>query len=254
MQAVILAGGKGTRLSPYTMVLPKPLVPVGDYPILEILIRQLAQCGVKKVVLTVGYHYELFQAFCKDGKKWGIELEYSLEDKPLGTIGPIKLIEDLEDDFLIINGDTLTDLDYRELFHLHLREKNVMTIAASKRFVNIDYGVIKTSENSQIVCYDEKPKLQYLVAMGVNVLSKKVLELIPGGTRYDFPGLVMDLIGRKMPIRCYVHKGYWLDIGRPEDHAAAVQQFEENRRKFLGEENEASDFFDMDMQSGGKEA
>jgi NDP-sugar pyrophosphorylase family protein len=219
-------------------------VPVGDYPILEILIRQLAKCGVEKVTLTIGYHFELFQAFCGNGKKWGINLEYSLEDKPLGTIGPIKLIEKLDDNFLIINGDTLTDLDYRELFHLHMREINIMTLATSKRFVDIDYGVIRTEGNGHVISYNEKPKLQYLVSMGVNVLSKEVLDIVPDGVRFDFPQLVLELLKRDKPVRCYVHKGYWLDIGRPEDHAIAVRQFEENRKKFLGEENEAQDFFD----------
>ena len=244
MQAIILAGGKGTRLSPYTTVLPKPLVPVGDYPILEILIRQLAKCGVEKIVLTIGYHYELFQAFCGNGKKWGIDLEYSLEDKPLGTIGPIRLVKNLDDNFLIINGDTLTDLDYRELYTLHMREKNIMTIATSTRFVSIDYGVIRTENNSHVVSYNEKPKLQYLVSMGVNVLSKEVLDIVPDGVRFDFPQLVLELLNKKKPVRCYVHKGYWLDIGRPEDHAVAVKQFEENKKKFLGEENEAGDFLE----------
>jgi NDP-sugar pyrophosphorylase family protein len=245
MQAIILAGGKGTRLSPYTTVLPKPLVPVGDYPILEILCRQLAKCGVRNVIITIGYHYELFQAFCGNGKKWGIELQYSLEDKPLGTVGPVKLIENLEDNFLIINGDTLTDLDYRELYSLHVRENNIMTIATSTRFVDIDYGVIKMENDGHIASYNEKPKLQYLVSMGVNVLSKKVLDIIPGGVRFDFPQLVLELLNRNMPVRSYVHKGYWLDIGRPEDHATAVKQFEENRKKFIGEDSDAGDVFDL---------
>lgn len=245
MQAVILAGGKGTRLRPYTTILPKPLVPVGDYSILEILIRQLAACGIKKIILTVGYHYELFQAICGNGRKWGIDLQYSLEEKPLGTIGPVKLIENLEDDFLIINGDTLTDLDYRELYALHVREKNVMTIAASSRYVNIDYGVIKTENAGHIVSYNEKPRLQYLVSMGVNVLSKNVLDIIPEGVKFDFPQLVMSLVSKNEPVRCYVHKGYWLDIGRPEDHAAAVEQFEKNRKKFLNDDSEAGDVLDF---------
>ena len=149
----------------------------------------------------------------------------------------------LEENFLIINGDTLTDLDYHELFQLHLREKNIMTIATSTRSVGIDYGVIRLEENRNIIAYTEKPEMQFLVAMGVNVLSKNVLDLIPSGTRYDFPQLVLELIKQKMPIRCYRHKGYWLDIGRPEDYRIAVEQFEKNRGKFLGEENNTDKFF-----------
>ena len=249
MQAVVLAGGKGTRLRPYTTVLPKPLVPVGDYPILEILIRQLVKNGIKHVILTVGYHYELFQAFFQDGKKWGINLEYSLEEIPLGTIGPLKLIKNLDDNFLVINGDTLTDLDYRELFQLHVREQNVMTIAASTRSINIDYGVINIDDNRQVISYSEKPELQYEVATGVYVLSKQLLDLIPSEIQYNFPQLVHELLKRKLSIRCYIHKGYWLDIGRPEDHAAAVLQFQENNKKFLGEENSSRDYFNIDLNN-----
>jgi len=211
-------------------------MPVGDYPILEILIRQLARCGIDNIVLTIGYHYELFQAFFRDGKKWGVNLEYSLENKPLGTIGPLKLIKNLDENFLVINGDTLTDLDYKSLYDLHIRKKNFMTITAKRRSVHIDYGVIK-HERTNIINYDEKPALKYIVAMGVNVLSKKVLNIIPDGKRYDFPDLVQELIKQKTAIRCYVHDGYWLDIGRPDDYKIAVKEFQKDQKKFLGENN-----------------
>lgn len=235
MQAIILAGGKGTRLQPYTTVLPKPLMPIGDYPILEIVIRQLQRAGFKKIILTVGYHYELFQAFFQDGKKWGIHLEYSLEERPLGTVGPLTLLRNLEDNFLVMNGDTLTDLDYKALYRLHVRGDNVMTLATKSRSVNIDYGVIKDDKRGNLHAYEEKPQLDYTVAMGVTIMSKKVLDLIPKGKRYDLPDLVNEMIQRGIPIHCYHFNGFWLDIGRPDDYQLAVEHFRENRKKFLGE-------------------
>jgi NDP-sugar pyrophosphorylase family protein len=238
MQAIILAGGKGTRLQPYTTVLPKPLMPVGDYPILEILIRQLARDGFKKIVLTIGYHIELFQALFRDGGKWGIDIEYSLENKPLGTIGPLRQISDLEDDFLVINGDTLTDLSFTMLRALHLKEKNTMTIATKKRSMKVNYGVIEDGDDNYLVGYEEKPVIEYKVAMGVYVLSKGLLDLIPKDQRYDFPDLVHEMVRKGMKIRCFNYEGYWLDIGRPEDYQIAVEQFSHSKEMFLGKGNE----------------
>jgi NDP-sugar pyrophosphorylase family protein len=237
MQAVILAGGKGTRLQPYTTVLPKPLMPVGDYPILEIVIRQLKRYGFKQIILSVGYHYELFKAYFRDGKKWGVQIKYSLEDKPLGTAGPLRLIKDLNDNFLVMNGDTLTDLDYRELYSTHVNEKNIMTVATKCRSVKIDFGVIRYGSDAKLISYTEKPELEYTVGIGVNILSKGVLDFIPEGERFDMPDLVHTMIQREIPIRCYPFKGYWLDIGRHEDYRNATDQFRENEIRFLGEDN-----------------
>ena len=232
--ALILAGGKGTRLQPYTTVLPKPLMPVGDYPILEIVIRQLKRFGFKRIILTIGYHYELFQAFFQAGKRWGIRIEYSREDRPLGTVGPLKLIKNLDENFLVMNGDTLTDLNYRTLYRLHMQENNIMTVATKRRSVRIDYGVIKDDKDNNLNSYTEKPELNYTVAMGVTVMSKKVLDLIPERKHFDLPDLVKEMIRRMIPIRCYHFEGYWLDIGRPEDYQLAVEQFRENKKIFLG--------------------
>jgi NDP-sugar pyrophosphorylase family protein len=234
MQAVILAGGKGTRLQPYTTVLPKPLMPVGDYPILEIVIRQLKRYGFTRIVLTVGYHYELFRAFFGDGKRWGIDIEYSFEEEPLGTAGPLRLIKDLDENFIVMNGDTLTNIDYKNLFDYHSRHGGAMTIATKKRKVNIDYGVLDYGQDKALVSYTEKPQIDYAVSMGVNVLTRRSLKIIPKGNRYDMPDLVHELIRRNLSVMCYVFDGYWLDIGRPDDYKIAIEHFVKNERKFLG--------------------
>jgi NDP-sugar pyrophosphorylase family protein len=234
MQAVILAGGKGTRLQPYTTVLPKPLMPVGDYPILEVVIRQLKRCGFARIVLTVGYHYELFRAFFRNGKRWGVDIEYSLEEQPLGTAGPLRLIKGLDENFLVMNGDTLTDIDYKDLFDYHSRTGSAMTIATKKRKVRIDYGVIEQGKNKSLKSYTEKPEIAYTVSMGVNVLTRRALEIIPKKKRYDMPDLVHELIRKNLPVTCYHFDGYWLDIGRPDDYRIAVEYFTENEHRFLG--------------------
>lgn len=234
MQAVILAGGKGTRLKPYTTVLPKPLMPVGDYPILEIVVRQLARRGFDRIILAVGYHYELFQAFFQDGARWGVTIEYSLEEHPLGTIGPLGLIRSLDDNFLIMNGDTLTDLDYRELYDRHVREKHTMTITTQTRKVKVDYGVI-TCDDGTLSHYAEKPELSYKVAIGVQVFSRKIMEYIPAKQHFDFPDLVHEMLRRGIPIHCQPYDGYALDIGRPDDYQLAVEYFCKNGKQFLGE-------------------
>jgi NDP-sugar pyrophosphorylase family protein len=221
-------------LQPYTTVLPKPLMPVGDYPILEIVIRQLRRFGFRRIILTVGYHYELFQAFFQDGRRWGIQIDYSLEDRPLGTAGPIRSIKNLDENFLVMNGDTLTDLNYRDLYNRHIQEDNIMTLATKNRSVKIDYGVIRDDKNKMLNSYIEKPRINYLVSIGVAVMSKKTLGLIPEGKHYDLPDLVNAMIRRRMPIRCYHFKGFWLDIGRPEDYRLAVEQFRGNKKRFLG--------------------
>jgi len=241
LQAIILAGGEGTRLRPYTTVLPKPLMPVGNYPILEIVIRQLKRHGFRHIVLSIGYHYEIFRAFFQDGKKWGVQIEYSIEEQPLGTAGPLRLVKNLEDNFLVMNGDTLTDLNYSELYNTHLREGSNMTIATKNRAVKIDYGVIRCDQNMELLSYTEKPELEYTVGMGVTIFSKRLLELIPVGERYDMPNLVNEMIRRGIPIRCFPFDGYWLDIGRYDDYKIAIEEFSENKKRFLGVEDDIQD-------------
>lgn len=171
--AVILAGGKGTRLHPYTIAMPKPLVPIGDYPILEIIIRQLNIAGINRIIITVNHQADLIKTYFGDGHKWNVNIEYSLEDKPLGTMGPLKLLKNLPDNFIVMNGDILTDLNFKELLDNHIKEGNIYTISGYKRKHKVDYGVLHTDSNSYLNGFEEKPLLDYTVSMGIYAVSKK---------------------------------------------------------------------------------
>jgi NDP-sugar pyrophosphorylase family protein len=227
-RAVILAGGKGTRLKPYTISLPKPLVPVGEMPILEIIIRKLAEAGFDHITLTINHMAEIIKAFCGDGSKWGIKIDYSLEDKPLSTMGPLKLINDLPENFLVMNGDVLTDLDVEGFYNRHCVEGNIFTVSGYSRQQKIDYGVLEINEESKLTNFIEKPTNTYLVSMGVYMANKKILELIPNDTFYGFDHLMLDLIKTGNPATIHTHHGYWLDIGRPDDYEKACEDFVNN--------------------------
>ena len=222
MKAVILAGGKGTRLKPYTTAFPKPLMPIGDKPILEIVARQLKSQGFEEIIMAVGYLAELIMTFFNDGGKYGVKIKYSREDKPLGTAGPLALMkEELKETFLMMNGDILTTLNYSVLVTYHKKNKAIATIALNKRDVYIDFGVVKLDDGNSIVGYTEKPKIDYLVSMGIYVFDPKVLEYIRPNEYLDFPDLIKKLISNGETVKGYVYDGYWLDIGRPDDYEKA---------------------------------
>jgi NDP-sugar pyrophosphorylase family protein len=225
MKVVILAGGKGTRLLPYTTVYPKPLVPIGDRPILEILIRQLAKNGFDEVIFAVGHLAELIQAFFGDGSKYDIKIEYSKEDVPLGTVAPLLKIKDkLSETFIMMNGDILTTLDFSTLVQNHKKNKATATVALNKRDVNIDYGVVEIDSKQNIREWKEKPKISYNVSMGIYVLEPEVLDYVPQNRPYDLPDLIRNLINNNKTVKGYLYDGYWLDIGRPEDYKRAVEE------------------------------
>ena len=228
MKAVILAGGKGTRLRPYTTVFPKPLMPIGDKPILEIIICQLKSCGLGDIIITLGHLGELITNFFGDGSKLGVNIKYAREDQPLGTAGGLGLIkEQLKDTFLMINGDTLTTLSFADLINYHKRNGAVATIALKKRGVYIDFGIVELDSSSSIRGYIEKPTLDYLVSMGAYVFEPKVLDYIKVGEKLDFPDLIKMLISAGQTVRGFVFDGYWLDIGRPDDYEKANREIEE---------------------------
>lgn len=236
MKAVILAGGKGARLAPYTKILPKPLMPIGDMPILEVLLRQLKNAGVKDVVITVGHLASLLRTYFMDGNELGLNISYSHEDKPLGTAGPLSLIPDLNDTFFVMNGDVLTTLKFQELLQFHKSQKAVATIAAHQRTVKIELGVLQHADGDYRVSnYIEKPSYDYLVSMGIYIFEPEVLEFIPKNEHLDFPNLVLKLIAADKKV-CYLpYDGYWKDLGHSEDYEQASQDFNNLRGDFLEE-------------------
>ncbi len=225
-EAVILAGGKGVRLRPYTTLLPKPLVPIGDeHSILEIVLRQLAGCGFTKATLAIGHLGQLIRAYVGDGSQWGIEVSYLSEDAPLGTIGPVlNLLDDLPDDFLLMNGDILTDLDFGSLLTTHRASGAPLTVATYRREHRVDFGVLEL-DGRQITCFTEKPTLEYSVSMGVYAMSRATLARYPAGLPFGFDELILDLLARGEAPASFPFDGYWLDIGRPDDYDQANLEF-----------------------------
>lgn len=232
-RVIVLAGGKGTRLKPYTIVLPKPLMPIGDYPILEVLVRQLVRAGFDRITMAVNHQAEIIKAFFGDGKRWGAMIDYSLEDKPLSTMGPLKLIKDLPENFLITNGDVLTDLNFDAFFDYHISQRNLFTISAHERMEVSEYGVLEVDEEGKVAGFKEKPAITFTVSMGVYAANKKVLDLIPENQAYGFDHLMHHLIDCGTPAYVKKHAGFWLDIGRADDYREAIETFEANKKLFL---------------------
>jgi NDP-sugar pyrophosphorylase family protein len=237
MQALILAGGKGTRLRPYTAVLPKPLMPIGEMPILAVILRQLKVAGFTEVILAVNYLSHLFEAILGSGDLFGLRVHYSSEEKELGTAGPIAMAwPHLEDDFLVMNGDILTTLDYAGLYRSHVHSGAKATIAVYQRDVHIDFGVVHSTPDGRLVRYEEKPTLHYQVSMGVNMLNKKGIEPhLRFGEHMDLPDLMTAMSTAGEHVGCYQANGYWLDIGRIDDYMRANEEFEPMRHLFLPE-------------------
>lgn len=233
MKAIVLAGGKGTRLSPYTTILPKPLMPIGDMPILEIILLQMKLAGINQVVLTVGHLSELLHAFFKDGSQFGTNITYSYEQTPLGTAGPIALVEGLKSTFLVTNGDVLTTLNFRNLINFHRKQKAIVTVASHKRQTKIDLGVIQKNGDCRIMGYIEKPVYDFLVSMGIYVFEPAVLSYIKPNEYLDFPDLIKKLILNGERVVSYEFDGYWEDLGRPDDYMRASNDFEKMREEFL---------------------
>ena len=233
MKAVILAGGKGSRLAPYTNVIPKPLMPIGDMPIMEVLLHQIKRAGVDEVVLLVGHMSSLLRAFFQAGEQFGMHIRYSYEQIPLGTAGPLALVDGLDDTFLVMNGDVLTTLDFNELLKFHRESKALVTIAMYNRQVKVDLGVLQLNGGHEVTGYIEKPTYDFQVSMGVYVFEPAVLKYIPPGQYFDFPNLILRLLEAGERVVGFPFGGYWQDLGRPDDYEQAIQDFENMRDQFL---------------------
>jgi NDP-mannose synthase len=238
-QAVILAGGKGSRLGPYTTVLPKPLLPIGEKAILDVVVHQLRDYGFTEVTIAVGYLAHLVRAVMGDGSRYGVRIDYHEEEEPLGTVGPLAMIDGLDDSFLVMNGDVLTALDYAEFVNVHRESGNVLTIASHRRVVRTDYGVLhvdgQTGETGRVSGFEEKPEIPYVVSMGVYVLEPAALNYIERGEHFDLPDLVLRLLEAREPVGSYLYEGYWLDIGRHEDYEKAIMEYEQVKSLFSNE-------------------
>jgi NDP-sugar pyrophosphorylase family protein len=244
-RAVILAGGKGSRLGPYTTVLPKPLLPVGDRAILDVVVRQLRESGFRELTLAVGHLSHLVRAVMGDGSDYGVQISYHEEDEPLGTVGPLATIEGLDDSFLVMNGDVLTALDYADLVAAHREAGNVLTIASHRRIVRTEYGVLhldgQAGQTRMVAGFEEKPELHYVVSMGVYVLEPHAIDYIAPGQHLDLPDLVLRLLDENEQVGSYMYEGYWLDIGRHDDYEKAIVEWERVRPLILDEEPPVSE-------------
>jgi NDP-mannose synthase len=227
MRVIILAGGKGVRLAPVTEVIPKPLVPVGGMPILEVVIRQLRSQGFRRITLAVGYMADLIKAYFQDGSKWGVKIDYSLEVEPLGTAGPLNLIQGLDETFLVMNADLMTNLDFNALVNYHRIMGSLATVSSYQKQVKIDLGVIVKNGEGRIKDYIEKPTKKYLVSMGIYVFERRVLDYLRAKNYFDFPDLIKLLLHADESVCYYPFDGYWLDIGRHDDYATAERDFTE---------------------------
>lgn len=237
-RAVILAGGLGTRLRPYTVVLPKPLMPVGDRPVLDIVIRQLHAARFDRVTMATGYLAELIEAFFRDGAAYDLPIDYFRELEPLGTVGALGLIDELDDPFLVMNGDILTDLDYGQLLDDHIRSDAIATIATRTTKVQISLGVLDFADpddSTLLTNYFEKPNIEYESSMGVYCFDPRIREFISPGERLDFPDLMLRLVHEGEKVRAWRSNDFWLDIGRPEDYEQAQDDIEALRHRLIPE-------------------
>jgi NDP-sugar pyrophosphorylase family protein len=238
---VILAGGRGSRLQPYTTVLPKPLLPVGDRAILDVVVRQLAYNGFRDLVFAVGYLAHLIEAVFKEGDEHGVSIEYHHESTPLGTAGPLATIDRLDETFLVMNGDVLTTLDYDGLFRAHQESGNALTIATHRRVIQTDYGVLhldgQLGDTQRVTSFEEKPEIPYIVSMGVYVAEPSVLEHIPADQRFDIPDVIEALTSAGEPVGSFLFDGFWLDIGRHDDYERVISEYDELKSELLRDES-----------------
>ncbi len=233
MKAVVLVGGRGVRLMPYTTTIPKPLMPLGDEAILDAVLRQLAHHKFEEAILAVGYLAELIMAYVGDGRRRGIPVRYVREEAPLGTAGPLAKIKELTEPFLVMNGDVLADVDFGALRAAHEGSGATATVVAAPREVPINLGLLETDAEGYVTGYIEKPNYQFLASAGIYVMDPRVLSFLPKGERFDLPDLVLALIKAGQPVKAFTHHGYWLDIGRHDDYERAQEEFDLLRRSMF---------------------
>lgn len=221
MRAIVLAGGKGRRLMPYTMSFPKPLVPVGERPILETVVRQLRRRGFTRVTISTGHLAGLIEAYFGDGSAFDVAIDYVREDTPLNTAGALSLLPDPDETMLVLNGDVLTDLDFAEFLRAHEARGAWASVATNRRTQLVDFGVVHCDDGGRLTAWVEKPETSYQVSMGVYAVSRRALGLLEKGEPLGMPNLLLRVVAAGGEVWCHEHPGYWLDIGRPEDYEQA---------------------------------
>jgi NDP-sugar pyrophosphorylase family protein len=230
LTAVVLAGGKGSRLMPHTVDLPKPLVEVGGRPVVEYLLDRLKKGGVGRVIMAVNHMADQIEKALGDGSRFGLQIEYSHEPKPLSTVGPIRLIKDLPENFVVANGDILTDLDIGALYRYHIERRTELTVATYRGTEKIDFGVLEIDSENTITGFREKPDYHFIVSMGIYVFNRSVLDLVPDNKPYGFDQLMLDCLKHRRRVCAFLHDGFWLDIGRPADYERAQGEAEQIKR------------------------
>ncbi|MGD0466151.1 MAG: sugar phosphate nucleotidyltransferase [Gammaproteobacteria bacterium] len=225
--AIIMCGGQGSRLRPYTITIPKPLMPLGDGAILEIIVKQLEKYCFDKLILAVNYRSDLIKAYFQNGEKFGISIEYVDEVEPLGTIAPLRNVKNLPDQFLVMNGDILTDLNFDYYFRKFNAESECALVPVYRKNYKVDFGVLQINENSHLESFQEKPEKELLVSMGVYFFSSKIIDLIPKSGSFGFDQLMLLALEKNLKVLCPEHNGYWLDIGRHEDYMYAQDNFQQ---------------------------
>jgi NDP-sugar pyrophosphorylase family protein len=234
VRAVIMAGGRGSRLAPYTTVLPKPLMPLGDRPILAVVLTQLVRAGVESISISVGHMGSLIEAWVRDQADPGVPVDFVYEDEPLGTAGALGNVERPDGTFLALNGDILTTLSFGDLVAHNAAHGSIATMAVKERVVDVQYGVVHAGEDGRVVRLEEKPQLRFTVSMGVYAMEPQIIDLIAPGERIDFPDLILRAIGAGHDVQTLRHDGYWRDIGNRDDYEAAIDDFEAEPQQFLG--------------------
>jgi NDP-sugar pyrophosphorylase family protein len=235
MRAIVLAGGKGTRLAPFTTNFPKPLMPVAGMPILEIVVRQLASHGFDQITFCVNHMAWLIRSYFGDGSQLGVDIGYSYETEPLGTAGPLSLVEWPAEPMLVMNADLLSSISFSDMLRFHHEERSLITIGLYPKRTKIDLGVLRTDSQNHVIEYIEKPELEHAVSMGIYIVDPRARRLLPDAGRFDFPQLVSAALSAGERVSGYRFEGHWLDIGRPGDYEQACEHFERNRGEFLPE-------------------
>jgi NDP-sugar pyrophosphorylase family protein len=233
MKAVIMAGGRGSRLAPYTTVLPKPLMPLADRPVIDVVLRQLVRAGVEGVLISVGHLGSLLESWIRSEANYGVPISFLYEDEPLGTAGALGNIDSPDGTFLALNGDILTTLSFADLAEFHRSSGAVATMAVKERTVEVEYGIVHTGEDGSVVRLEEKPRLGYTVSMGVYAFEPAIVEHIARGERVDFPDLLLRAIGAGQRVAAYSFDGYWRDIGNRDDYEAAIADFAADPHRFV---------------------